>query len=1450
MNLLRHFRRFRLPVSARGARRRTSSRNWSAPLRLEALEDRWLPSAVTWVNASGGDWDTPGNWSTGALPTPADDVLISLPGITVTHNQSNADSINSLACSDILSVAAGSLRIAAASSITNALNLSGGTLTGPGGLIVFGLLTWTGGTMSGSGTTLASGGLSLSGTTGSEFLDGRTLVNSGAATWSGANDWQLNDGATFKNLGTGTFTAANDQTLFNFGATSTFQNAGTFTKSGGTNTTAIAGLFKNSGTVTISTGTLKLNGGGAASGLFSVASGATLDFNTVTYGLGAASTISGAGTVVFDAGTTNVAGTYDITGATTVNGGTVSLTGTLTSAGSTVTVAGGTAHFHQGFTADILNISGGTLTGAGNFFVNSALNWTGGTMAGSGETAVAGAGVLSISGSVTETLDARELLNEGTGTWSGTGNLSFVNGAMFENGGSFTITNDQSIALSGFGIIVNVGTFTKSPNTNTTTITPVFYNNGTLNVDSGTLSLQGGGSSIGTVTVAAGAGLDFGGGVFKLRPGSTLSGTGAVTFSAGTVDVAGTYNISGGGSTTIQGAIANFVGVLTSAGPVVTVSAGTANFARNFTTTTLALSGGTLTGASAITVNGSLAWTGGTMAGTGSTTLAHGGSLTISGPASIGVTLDTRTLVNQGTGNLLGTGPLAMGNGALLSNMGGASFTILNDQPISSFGTSPTISNAGTFQKTPGTNTTTVSPIFQNTGTFKVSSGTVVLQGGGANSHVFTVGAGTGLVFGGGSFRFSPTSILSGAGSVSFSAGVAVVAGGYGISGAASSTTVNGGTVSFTGTISAVLASLTVSSGVASFHAPYTVGTLALGGGTLTGAGDTTVTHQMTWSGGTLAGSGTTTIGASAVLHISPVSPTNVTLDARTLDLEGTGTWSGTGNIVFTDAAQLFNAGLFTVTNDQDLSFSGFGKILNLGTFQKSPNTNTTVIGTLFYNAGTVQAVSGTLSLQGGGACLSGSMTVSSGAGLDFGGGVFHFDAGTSLSGSGAVTFSAGTVILNGVYDVSGAGSSTTIQGATVRFVGTLTSAGPTVVVSSGTADFHRAVSIGTLNVSGGTVSGSADLAVTNSFSWTGGSLAGTGSVSVGSGASLAIGGSSGKTLDGWTLNNAGTGTFSGTGSLSLDNGAVFNNQSTGTFTLMNDQGFLAFGLTSTVNNAGTFTKSPSTNTTEIDAVFNNTGAVNVSSGTLYLAGGGLSSGTFAVASGATLKFGGFFTLLASGSSVSGAGAVVFANGTADVEGSYSTTGATSVTGGTVNFLTSVHTNTFTTAGTVSIAAGTTFTVTSGDYTQTAGTSLLNGGTITLAAGHGVKVQGGTFAGLGTINGNLFNAGTLQVGGIGSTGVLTVNGTFTQTSTGNAVFELEGISAGTQYDQLVVTGSATLAGTLTVQAIDGFVPPVSSTFTILTYASHTGDFASFSPSGNGRTLTRAAGGTSYTITAS
>ncbi|HYX43099.1 MAG TPA: carboxypeptidase regulatory-like domain-containing protein, partial [Pyrinomonadaceae bacterium] len=144
----------------------------------------------------------------------------------------------------------------------------------------------------------------------------------------------------------------------------------------------------------------------------------------------------------------------------------------------------------------------------------------------------------------------------------------------------------------------------------------------------------------------------------------------------------------------------------------------------------------------------------------------------------------------------------------------------------------------------------------------------------------------------------------------------------------------------------------------------------------------------------------------------------------------------------------------------------------------------------------------------------------------------------------------------------------------------------------------------------------------------------------------------------------------------------------------------------------------------------------------------------------------------------------------------------------------------FSNTGTVEVQAGTIRFASS--YTQTAGLTFLNGGNF--ASNSTLDVQGGELRGAGTINGNLSNGGTLNPGT--SPGCLNVTGNYTQTSGGTLNIEIGGTSACTQFDQLNINGSATLAGTLSINLVNGFSASAGQSFQIAAYASHTGTFAS------------------------
>lgn len=101
--------------------------------------------------------------------------------------------------------------------------------------------------------------------------------------------------------------------------------------------------------------------------------------------------------------------------------------------------------------------------------------------------------------------------------------------------------------------------------------------------------------------------------------------------------------------------------------------------------------------------------------------------------------------------------------------------------------------------------------------------------------------------------------------------------------------------------------------------------------------------------------------------------------------------------------------------------------------------------------------------------------------------------------------------------------------------------------------------------------------------------------------------------------------------------------------------------------------------------------------------------------------------------------------------------------------------------------------------------------------------EGASLVGSGTLDGDLVNAGTVSPGT--SPGGITITGDYTQEETGVLSIELAGTEPASEYDQLHVTGSAVLAGTLDVTLIVPFVPPWEHTFTIMTYGSRSGEFS-------------------------
>jgi hypothetical protein len=420
----------------------------------------------------------------------------------------------------------------------------------------------------------------------------------------------------------------------------------------------------------------------------------------------------------------------------------------------------------------------------------------------------------------------------------------------------------------------------------------------------------------------------------------------------------------------------------------------------------------------------------------------------------------------------------------------------------------------------------------------------------------------------------------------------------------------------------------------------------------------------------------------------------------------------------------------------------------------------------LFTNSGTLRVESGIVSLREGGS-HTGSLIAAAGGTLDFYQSAHTLQASSSVSGGGIVEFGSGsTVTITGAYNVTG---TTQVSGGTVDFnpAATVTNIGGALTISGGTGNFNsgEALSVTTLTQSGGTLSGSDDLTVTGSMTWTstaaGSTQSGSGTTTIVSAASLNVSGSYNKTLAGRRLDNHGSAVWSGSYGIVGSNGAVFNNLPGASFDAQGNASFTG-GANASFNNAGTFIKSAGTGLTVIDVLFTNSGVLRVESGTVSLREGGSHTGSLIAAAGGTLDFYQSAHSLQASSSVSGGGTVDFSSGsTVTISGGYNVTGTTQISGGSADFDSAAS-------------------VGCGDLIQISG--VLN-------VSNNINITSDF-----TRSGGTFNAGT---------GTLSFNGATVQTLTLNTptTFHNLAVLAGTTLVEAVAADNASVSGTLTNQGV-------------------------------------------------
>jgi hypothetical protein len=422
-------------------------------------------------------------------------------------------------------------------------------------------------------------------------------------------------------------------------------------------------------------------------------------------------TNTGTYTVTVPAGITAAAASLTVGGAT----GTQTLAidrATLTVNGASIVNANG----HLDFL-----VAQSVLSGPGSLTVNGTLNWADGMMVGTGTTTIGSGGILAIgSGGVTF---GRTMNHSGVGTWAG-GNLTMTNGVIFNNlaGGTFDITADGRLSGSSSTPINNSGLFRQTAGTTGTIVGAPFNNSGTLQVLAATLSLNFGGTHVGTFSTSVGATLALGGGSHVLAAGSHVTAGSVVGISGtATLNASGSFGV--GSTLNLISGVATLTATCDVTGANLSING--ANCVINYNSAAPAgaiiLNQGTLGGTSPVTVTGLLSLSGGTV--TNALVTANGG-LTISG----NTTLNGAKLVNPGLATW-SAGAFTGANGAVFSNLFGATFiNSFDGNAASGAGSTPIFVNVGSFRKTGASaalGTTSIDFQFINTGTVEVQTNTL-----------------------------------------------------------------------------------------------------------------------------------------------------------------------------------------------------------------------------------------------------------------------------------------------------------------------------------------------------------------------------------------------------------------------------------------------------------------------------------------------------------------------------------------------------------------------------------------------------------------------------------------------------------------------------------------------------------------------------------------------------
>jgi hypothetical protein len=962
------------------------------------------------------------------------------------------------------------------------LNLISGSLAGPGPVTVTGTTNWTGGGISGVLDIPAKAALKVTtpfNPNGSFNITGGTLNNSGTVTESFAGTpgaytgFQIGQGGTINNLAGGVWNVATDVWIYPADASAVaFNNAGTFNKAGGTNTTLWSVPLSGAGPINIESGDFKLNGHftGALKSVVAISAKATLDY--AQGGSIDGGSITGAGTMNFDAGTT-VAGAYSFTGLTQIQSGT------------------GAISFQGATTVATLNLISGALAGPGPVTVTGNTNWTGGGITGvldipakatlkvttpfnpNGSFYIAG-GTLNNSGTVTQSFAGTP------GAYTG---FQMSQGGVINNlaGAVWNIATDVWLYSADASAVAfnNLGAFNKAGGANTSIWSIPLTGSGPVNIESGDLKLNGGftGALTSVIAISAKATLDYAQG--GALDGGMITGAGTMNFDTSTT-VTGKYSFAG--LTQIQS------------------GSGAISFQGATTIATLNLISGALAGPGPVTVTGVTNWTGGGL--TGELDIPTGATLKMTTPfnpdgtfSMAGGTLKNSGTVTQSFAGVPGqyTG-MQVSLGASINNLAGGVWNAVTDvwiYPVDS--SAVAFNNAGTFNKTGGTGTSLWTVPFGGAGPMNIESGDFKLNGAftGDLKSAIAISAKAAVDYAQGGTLDGAK--VTGSGTMNFDTATNVA-----------------GTYSFAG-----LTQIQSGTAAINFQGATTIATLNLTSGALAGAGPVTVTGAMDWTGGGITG--VLDIPVSGTLKIStPFNPDgSFYIAGGTINNSGTVTQSFAGTpgaytgMQISAGGKINNlaGGNWNVVSDVWIYPVGAGDpaanvFSNSGTFTKSGGINPSIWAVSFTNAaaGVLNVNSGAMSLSGTykSSQISGVINIAAAAVLNYA------QQGTLTNGKALGTGkfnlstpSDGTNSVTGTYTIT-VPASVTGSALDVKFGATLNA--DTLSFTDGTFDVEGSTSIGKLEVSasssssgGSTVEGAGDITVMDTLNWGGGTLNVTG---------------------------------------------------------------------------------------------------------------------------------------------------------------------------------------------------------------------------------------------------------------------------------------------------------------------------------------------------------------------